>query len=939
MADEDNPNTPDNPENPEDTNEETPSTDNPPAPPSDGEPPATIGGEDEEPGEQPDEEPDEEQEEDDETAAILERLIPTNITEVMQTAYIDYSMSVIISRALPDARDGFKPVQRRILYAMVREGLLHNRNFDKCAGVVGEVLKNYHPHGDASVYDTLVRLAQPWVMRYPLIEGQGNFGSIEGDPPAAYRYTECRLFSIAEEMIRNIDEDTVDFVPNYKESTTEPSVLPASVPNLLINGSTGIAVGMTTNIPPHNLSEVIDATCAIIDNPNISIDEIMEVLPGPDFPTGGTVSGKREIDKYMKTGRGILRIRGKCEIEELPNDKEQIIITEIPYNVNRATLVTKIAALVNEKLIDGISDLRNESDENTRIVIELKRGEIPRVIINQLYQMTQLESSFGVILLALDKRRPKQMNIKELIQCYIEHRREVIFRRTQFQLNKALDRAHILEGYLIALDNMDDIVRIIRASQNREEAKIRLMEAFPFSERQTNAILDLRLYQLTGLEREKIQEEYDELQKRIARLREILENEGELLGVIKTELRAVQEKYGTARRSGISDQEGHLSMEDLIPREACLITVTHNSFIKRTSLDEFKAQKRGGVGVKGAGQYEDDFIEHIFSASTHDFILFFMNNGRLYVQKVYDIPEGSRISKGRAINNILEIQKGEKIAAMICVEAFEEDGTRLVFCTKKGVVKKTSLFDYKNFRRAGTIGINIDEDDELLTVRRTRGDDHLILVTRSGQSVRFHEDDLRTQGRATRGVIGIRFKGKDEVKAMEVVDPECTLLIAGTNGQGKRSIFDDYRLQKRGGTGIIAMKTRAVAGALNVSDDDEIMMFTKSGQAVRSPVKDIRVIGRTTQGVRLINLREGDRLIGISRVLDIKDEDLDDEEEGTESEVGENAENADVPNQSEQPSEAAEATVGDEPEAPQEEGEEGSEDAGEEDEENSSEPF
>ncbi|MDE0819474.1 MAG: DNA gyrase subunit A [Opitutales bacterium] len=885
MVDDDTTNTPEDeetPEPPETSGEGDESPED--APPAE----TTGGGGDEPPaGEDPppSDENEDGEDEDEETADILDRVIPTNITEVMQTAYIDYSMSVIVSRALPDARDGLKPVQRRILYAMLREGLIHNRNFDKCAGVVGEVLKNYHPHGDASVYDTLVRLAQPWVLRYPLIQGQGNFGSIDGDPAAAYRYTECRLFPIAEEMLRNIDEDTVDYVPNYKESTTEPSVLPASVPNLLINGSTGIAVGMTTNIPPHNLSEVIDATCAIIDNPGISLDELIEIIPGPDFPTGGTVGGKQEIEKYLKTGRGILRTRGTCEVEELPNGKEQIIITETPYNVNRATLVTKIAYLVNQKEIEGVSDLRDESDENTRIVVELKRGEIPRVIINQLYKMTQLESSFGVILLALDKRRPKQMNIKEIIQCYIEHRREVIFRRTQFQLKKAEDRAHILEGYLLALDNLDEIVRIIRASQNRDDARTRLMERFPFSERQTNAILDLRLYQLTGLEREKIQAEYDELQKVIARLREIIENEGELLGVIKTELKAIKDKYGTARRATISEHE-NLSMEDLIPREACLITVTHKGFIKRTSIDEFRAQKRGGVGVKGAGQYEDDFIEHIFSASTHDFILFFMNNGRLYVKKVYDIPEGSRISKGRAINNLLEIQKGEKIAAMICVEAFEEDGTRLVFCTKKGIVKKTSLFDYKNFRRMGTKGINIDEDDELLTVRRTRGDDTLILVTRSGQSVRFHEDDLRKQGRVTRGVIGIRFKGKDEVKAMEVVDPESTLLMAGTNGMGKRTVFDEYRVQKRGGTGIIAMKTRIVAGALNVADDDEIMMFTKSGQAVRSPVKDVRVIGRTTQGVRLINLREGDRLIGISKVLDIKDEDEEpnEDEEGAEGE-------------------------------------------------------
>ncbi len=900
MADEE---TPDNPED-EETPEQPGGTD------EDGEPAETpaAGGDDGEPpvDDAPTDGDDSEDEDgDDETADILERLIPTNITEVMQTAYIDYSMSVIISRALPDARDGFKPVQRRILYAMLREGLLHNRPFDKCAGVVGEVLKNYHPHGDASVYDTLVRLAQPWVMRYPLIEGQGNFGSIDGDPPAAYRYTECRLFSIAEEALRNIDENTVDFAPNYKESTTEPTVLPAAIPNLLINGSTGIAVGMTTNIPPHNLREVIDATCAIIENPDIAIDEIMEVLPGPDFPTGGTIAGRSEIDRYMKTGRGIVRTRGTCEIEELPNDKEQIIITEIPYNVNRATLVTKIAALVNAKELEGISDLRDESDENTRVVIELKRGEIPRVIINQLYKMTQLESSFGVILLALDKRRPKQMNIKEVILCYIEHRREVVYRRTEFQLRKAEDRAHILEGYLLALDNLDEIVKIIRASQNREDARNRLMEKYPFSERQANAILDLRLYQLTGLEREKIEKEYEELQTLITRLRSIMENEGELLGVIKEELRAVQDKYGFARRTAISDQEGHLSMEDLIPREACLITVTHKGFIKRTSQDEFSAQKRGGVGVKGAGQYEDDFIEHIFSASTHDFILFFMNNGRLYVQKVYDIPEGSRISKGRAINNLLELQRGEKIAAMVCIEGFEEDDTRLVFCTRKGIVKKTSLFDYKNFRRMGTIGIKIDEDDELLTVRRTNGQNHLILITRNAQSVRFHEDDLRTQGRATRGVIGIRFKGKkDEVKAMEVVDEDSTLLVAGTNGLGKRTNFEEHRLQKRGGSGIIAMKTKKIAGALNVSEGDEIMMFTKKGQAVRSPVRDVRIIGRTTKGVRLVNLRKGDRLIGISRVLDIKDED-----EETEDQDGETPEPTEADELQEAPQENMEESA------------------------------
>ena len=628
----------------------------------------------------------------------LSRAEPTSISEIMQTAYIDYSMSVIVSRALPDARDGFKPVQRRILYAMLREGLLHNRPFDKCAGVVGEVLKNYHPHGDTSVYDTLVRLAQNWVMRYPLIIPQGNFGSIDGDSPAAYRYTECKLEQIAEDILRDIDEDTVDFAPNYKESTTEPSVLPAALPNLLMNGSTGIAVGMTTNIPPHNLGEIIDATCAIIDNPRIELDELIQLIPGPDFPGGGFVHGKSGIESYLKTGRGIVRTRGIAEVVE-DKGKEAIIISAIPYNVNRASLVMRIADLIKDKAIDGISDLRDESTEETRIVVELKRGAIPRVIINQLYKMTALESSFGVILLALDNRRPKQMNIKEMLTCYIDHRREVIYRRTAFRLRKAEARAHILEGYKLALDNLDDFVRIIRASKNRDEAKTALMAKYPLSELQTNAILELRLYQLTGLERDKIEEEYRKLMALIEELRDILENEARLLDVIKEELGEMKEKYGNPRRSEILSVDGDLSMEDIIPNEGCMITVTHKGFIKRTSLDEYRSQKRGGKGVIGSGQYEDDFVEHLFTASTHDFIMCFMNSGRVYVEKVYHIPEGSRTSKGRAIANILELQEGEKIAAMICVKDFSESEQRIVLATQKGVTKKTLLSDYRNHRK------------------------------------------------------------------------------------------------------------------------------------------------------------------------------------------------------------------------------------------------
>lgn len=796
----------------------------------------------------------------------------TSISDIMQSAYIDYSMSVIVSRALPDARDGLKPVQRRILYAMLREGLLHNRPFDKCAGVVGEVLKNYHPHGDSSVYDTLVRLAQDWVMRYPLIIPQGNFGSIDGDSAAAYRYTECKLENIAEDLLKDIDEDTVNFVPNYKESITEPSVLPAALPNLLMNGSTGIAVGMTTNIPPHNLNELIDASCAIIDNPHIDLDSLIELIPGPDFPGGGFIHGKSGIESYLKTGRGIVRTRGIADVVET-NSKEEIIISAIPYNVNRASLVMRIAELITSKAIDGISDLRDESTEETRIVIELKRGAIPRVIINQLYKMTPLESSFGVILLALDNRRPKQMNIKEMLNCYIDHRRDVIYRRTEFRLKKAEARAHILEGYRIALDNLDDFVKLIRASKNREEAKNKLKEKYPLSEAQINAILELRLYQLTGLERDKIEDEYLKLMAEIEELKSILNNEQRLLNVIKEELLEMKEKYGNPRRSEILNIDGDISMEDLIPNEGCMITVSHKGFIKRTTLDAYRSQKRGGKGVIGSGQYEDDFVEHLFTASTHDYIMCFMNSGRVYVEKVYHFPEGSRTAKGRSISNILEVQENEKIAAMICVKGFDETNESIVLATKNGVVKKTKLSDFRNFRKGGIIGINIDENDDLIGARLTTGEDEIVLITQNAQSIRFAETQLRDQGRATRGVRGIKLKSDtDEVVAIEIVNPEATLLAAGANGLGKRTSFDDYRQQSRGGTGIIAMKTEKIAGVLSVVDSDEIMMFTKNGQAVRSPIKDVRISGRATSGVKLINLSDKDTLIGISKVVVTEEE-------------------------------------------------------------------
>jgi len=814
-----------------------------------------------------------------------EKLSSANITDIMQTAYIEYSMSVIVSRALPDARDGLKPVQRRILYAMLREGLLHNRSFDKCAGVVGEVLKNYHPHGDSSVYDTLVRMAQTWVMRYPLIEPQGNFGSVDGDPPAAYRYTECRLAGIAEELLKDIDEDTVDFAPNYKESTTEPTVLPAALPNLLMNGSTGIAVGMTTNIPPHNLNELIDATCAIIDKPSVTVDEICGIVTGPDFPTGGTISGREGILSYLRTGKGIVRIRGKAHTEETKTGMEQIVITEIPYNVNRSTLVTRIAQLVTDKEIDGIRDVRDESDENTRVVIELKRGEQSRVVINQLFQKTALESSFGVTLLALDKKRPKQMNIKELLECYIEHRRDVITRRTKFRLREAEDRAHILEGYIIALDNLDDFVKIIRASSNREEAKGRLMAKYPLSERQTDAILELRLYQLTGLERGKIEAEYLELQTLIASLREILESEEKLRSVIKTEMLALREKYSQPRRTEILGAAGEFRMEDVIPNEGCVITVSHLGFIKRTPVAEYRSQKRGGKGIIGTETYDEDFVEHLFTASTHDYILFLTSTGQCQAKKVYDTPEGTRASKGKSVASFLRLTEGEKIASMLCVKDFA-DNQYLVMATKCGVIKKSALSDYANCTRdGGLIGINLAEGDMVIGTVLTTGNNELILVSHQGLAVRFRErnpetgeDNFRATGRATGGVTGMRFKlESDFLDVIEVVDHEAKFLVASEAGLGVRTRFEDYRLINRGGSGVWAIDlpedgSVKLAGALSIRDTDEIMLLTAKGQSVRCPVNTIREVNRGGKGVKLLTLADGDRLLSIARVVETEEE-------------------------------------------------------------------
>ena len=817
--------------------------------------------------------------------ASNEKLFTANITDIMQTAYIDYSMSVIVARALPDARDGLKPVQRRILYAMLRLGLLHNRSFNKCAKVVGEVLGNYHPHGDASVYDTLVRLAQTWVVRYPLIDPQGNFGSVDGDMPAAYRYTESRLAAIAEDLLRDLDEETVDFVPNYNEETTEPTVLPAALPNLLLNGSTGIAVGMATNIPPHNLNEIIDATCAIIDRPGVSLDELVQIVRGPDFPTGGVIAGRDGIESYLRTGRGIVRIRGKAHTEELKGGMEQIVITEIPYNVNRSNLVSRIAELVGEKQIEGIRDLRDESDENTRIVIELKRGEQSRVVINQLFQKTALESSFGVNLLALDHKRPKQMNIKELIECYIEHRREVITRRTRYRLREAEDRAHILEGYKIALDNLDDFVRIIRSSSSRDDARDKLMAKYPLSERQAIAILELRLYQLTGLERDKIEAEYLELIKLIEELRSILESAEKLNAILKAELLEMRAKYSSPRRTEIIGALGDFRMEDVIPNQGCVITVSHLGFIKRTPVAEYRSQKRGGKGVIGTETYEDDFVERLFTASTHDYILFITTNGQCLANKVYDIPEGTRTSKGKSVSSFLRLQEGEKIASMLCVQDFAAD-RYLVMATKRGIVKKSALSDFTNAtRESGLIGINLAEGDTVIDTVLTTGDDELILVSHEGLAVRFRErdpetgDDLfRPTGRATGGVTGMRFKlESDFLQCIEVVDHTAKFLVASEAGLGVRTRFEDYRLINRGGSGVWAIDlpedgSVKLAGALSVKDNDEIMLLTVKGQSIRCPVKDIRETNRGAKGVKLLTLAEGDKLLSIARIVETEEE-------------------------------------------------------------------
>ncbi|MDI6774098.1 MAG: DNA gyrase subunit A [Verrucomicrobiota bacterium] len=788
-----------------------------------------------------------------------------NIDEEMRSSYIDYSMSVIVGRALPDARDGLKPVHRRVLYAMRELGNTHNRPFKKSARVVGDVIGKYHPHGDQAAYDTLVRMAQDFSLRYPLVEGQGNFGSIDGDPPAAMRYTEVRMHLLAEEMLGDIEKETVAFTPNYNNEFLEPRILPGRLPNLLLNGSTGIAVGMATNIPPHNANETVDALVHLVDNPEATVDDLMKFIKGPDFPTGGVICGADGIRNMYRAGKGQMTVRGRAHIDETKSGKEIILITEIPYAVNKASLIETIAELVNDKTIEGISDIRDESNkEGIRIVIDLKRGGVSKVVLNALYKHTQLETTFGAILLALDHGAPKIMNLKELSQCFIRHRFEVVTRRARFDLAKAETRAHILEGLKIALDNLDAVVKTIRAAKNRDDARTNLMGKFRLSEAQANAILDVRLYQLTGLEREKVDQEYLEVIKNISSLKDLLANEWKIYAVIKQELLEIKQRYGDGRRTDIAPAEGEMNVEDLIADRGCVITISHRGYIKRVPTDTYKAQRRGGKGVAGMTTKEEDFVEHLFVANTHDYILFFTARGRVYWEKVYEIPEAGRTAAGKAIVNLLNVQGDDKIAAMIRVREFEET-KHLVMATAGGTVRKTNLSEFGNPRSGGIIAINIEEGDRLMAVKMTDGANDVMLTTRRGMSIRFGEKLLRDMGRATYGVKGVRLVKHDFVESMEIVNPQATLLTCTENGYGKRTSFDEYPVQGRGGKGVIAIRTSdrngVVVGAHSVMGTDALMLITAKGKMIRLPVSDIRVIGRATQGVRLINLDEGDKLV------------------------------------------------------------------------------
>ncbi len=797
---------------------------------------------------------------------IIERDIETE----MKTSYIDYAMSVIVSRALPDVRDGLKPVHRRILYAMYEDGITSDKPYRKCANTVGSVLGRYHPHGDASVYDAMVRMAQDFSLRYRLIDGHGNFGSIDGDGAAAMRYTEARMAKIAETMLTDIEKNTVDFMPNYDDRLQEPTVLPSKIPTLLINGSSGIAVGMATNIPPHNLTEVINGIIKIIDEDNVTDEELLSIIKGPDFPTEGIILGREGIKEAYLTGKGKITVRAEAEIEEMSNNKQRIIVNSLPYQVNKAKLVENIAALVREKRIEGISDLRDESDriDRVRIVIELKRDANAQVVLNQLYKNTQMQDTFGIIMLALVNGEPKILTLRQCLEYYIEHRKTVILRRTQFDLDKALARAHILEGLKIALDNIDEVINIIRNSY--DDAKERLMERFGLSDIQAQAILDMRLKTLSGLQREKIDEEYNELMKLIAYYREVLSSERLVFDIIKQELIEIKEKFGDERKTKIVAAEGDLDVEDLIKEEQSVITLTHFGYIKRMPVDTYKSQKRGGKGITGIATREEDFVKQIFTASTHDLILFFSNKGKLYRLKGYEIPEAGRTAKGTAIVNLLSLDPGEKISAVIPINNFSE-GKYLLMGTKSGLIKKKELTEYNSARKTGLLAITLKDDDELIDVRLTDGEDNVVLVTKKGMSITFDEKDVRPVGRTAQGVIGIRLDEEDSVIGMEsiVSGIKGTLLAITENGFGKRTELDEYRVQNRGGRGVITYKitpkTGDIVGIRIATDEEDVMLITDNGTVIRLNVKDISILGRATQGVTLMRTNEG-KVVSIEKI-------------------------------------------------------------------------
>jgi len=814
-----------------------------------------------------------------------EKIYPRDIEEEMKTSYIDYAMSVIVGRALPDVRDGLKPVHRRILYTMKEMGLGPRTPFKKSARVVGDVLGKYHPHGDMAVYDALVRMVQDFSLRYTLIDGQGNFGSVDGDPPAAMRYSEVRLDQIAEEILIDIDKNTVDFGPNYDGSLTEPLVLPAKFPNLLVNGSSGIAVGMATNIPPHNLAEIVDGLIALIDNPEIEIPELAKIIKGPDFPTAGIVCGRQGIKDYFATGRGSFRIRAKTEIEELKGGRQAIIIKEIPYQVNKAQLLETIADLVRQKKIEDISDLRDESDrEGIRAVIEIKRDGNPEIVLNQLFKHTQLEISFGVIMLALVNGRPRVLNLKEMLVEYLNHRKNVVFRRTQFELDKADKRAHILEGLKIALDNLNKVIKIIREAKDVDTARQALMDNFGLTKIQAQAILDMKLQQLTGLERKKIEEEYLNLIKTIEKLKLILADPKRVLNIIEEELLELKNKYGDERRTKIVAQIVELEIEDLIPEEEVVVTISYAGYVKRMPLSTYRAQRRGGKGVTGMTTREEDFVENLFVTNTHFYFLLFTNKGRVYWIRTYEISEASRISKGKAIINLVQLSlMEEKITAAIPIRSFEEEKeTYLLMCTKRGTVKKTPLSEYAHPRKGGIIALGLKSGDSLIGVKPTDGKQEVVIATKQGMAIRFKEEEVRLMGRSAHGVRGIRLNKGDEVVGMETVLPEDTFLTATENGYGKRSEVGKYRLQSRGGKGVINIKTTErngiVVGIKKAKDEDDLMLMTEKGMTIRLPVKDVSVIGRNVQGVRLLRLDEGDKLAAIAHV--VKEEENNTDERG-----------------------------------------------------------